>query len=105
MSMDYGAFDTALTAAAGDDAALIAELRKAFIDSAKRQLDLLGRSRCDANWQYSCYRLKGLAASFGVTELMQLAEEGAVGAPGDPVILRKIGSAIGQIESAGLVSR
>ena len=54
MSMEYGAFNTALTAAAGDDPALIAELRAAFIESATRQVDLLSRSRCDANWQYSC---------------------------------------------------
>lgn len=96
--MDYGAFDTALNAAAGDDSALVKELRMAFLESAKRQLDLLGRSRCDANWQYSCYRLKGLAASFGVIEIANLADEGALGAPGDPVILRKIAAAISGIE-------
>jgi hypothetical protein len=100
MSMDYGAFDTALNAAAGDDPALVKELRLAFLESAKRQLDLLGRARCDANWQYSCYRLKGLAASFGVSEIADLADEGAVGAPGDPVVLRRISAAISAIETA-----
>jgi len=98
--MDYGAFDTALNAAAGDDPALVKELRMAFLESAKRQLDLLGRARCDANWQYSCYRLKGLAASFGVSEIADLADEGAAGAPGDPVVLRKISAAISAIETA-----
>jgi HPt (histidine-containing phosphotransfer) domain-containing protein len=98
MSMDYGAFDTALNAAAGDDPALVAELRMAFIGSAKRQIDLLGRSRCDANWQYSCYRLKGLAASFGVTNMIALADEAGEGAPGDPVVLRKLVAALQQIE-------
>jgi hypothetical protein len=98
--MDYGAFDTALNAAAGDDPVLAAELRNAFIDSAKRQIDLLGRSRCDANWQYSCYRLKGLAASFGVNELITLADQASTGAPGDPVVLRKIDSTLKQIEAA-----
>ncbi len=100
MSIDYGAIDTALNAAAGDDPALVKELRMAFLESAKRQLDLLGRARCDANWQYSCYRLKGLAASFGVAEIADLADEGAIGAPGDPVILRKISAAIAAIEVA-----
>ncbi|MGL5839460.1 MAG: Hpt domain-containing protein [Sphingorhabdus sp.] len=99
MSINYGAFDTALNAAAGDDLSLAAELRLAFIESARRQLDLLGRSRCDANWQYSCYRLKGLAASFGVVEIIALAEEGLQGAPGDPVIMRRIASAIKEIEA------
>ncbi len=98
--MNYGAFDTALHSAAGDDPALAAELHKAFVDSAKRQFDLLGRSRCDANWQYSCYRLKGLAASFGVLDIISLAEEGATGAPGDPVVLRKIAKAIADIEAS-----
>lgn len=98
MAMDYGAFDTSLSAAAGDDAALVAELRHAFIDSAKRQIDLLGRSRCDANWQYCCFRLKGLAASFGATEMMSLADEANAGAPGDPVVVRKLVKFLSQIE-------
>jgi hypothetical protein len=98
MSMDYGSFDTALKAAAGDDSALIAELRSSFVESAKRQLSLLSRSRCDANWQYTSWRLKGLAASFGAVRLMALADEASEGAPGDPVVIRKLGLAISEIE-------
>ncbi|MFN0045914.1 MAG: Hpt domain-containing protein [Sphingorhabdus sp.] len=99
MSIDYGSFDTALKAAAGEDDTLIAELRASFVDSAKRQLSLLSRSRCDANWQYTSWRLKGLAASFGATRLMVLADEAVDGAPGDPVVLRKIVAAINEIET------
>jgi hypothetical protein len=99
MSMDYGSFDTALKAAAGDDSALIAELRSSFVESAKRQLSLLSRSRCDANWQYTSWRLKGLAASFGAVRLMALADEASEGAPGDPVVIRKLGVAIAEIET------
>jgi HPt (histidine-containing phosphotransfer) domain-containing protein len=97
--MDYGSFDTALKAAAGDDSALIAELRSTFVESAKRQLSLLSRSRCDANWQYTSWRLKGLAASFGAVRLMALADEASEGAPGDPVVIRKLGLAISEIEA------
>jgi hypothetical protein len=97
--MDYGSFDTALKAAAGDDSALIAELRSSFVESAKRQLSLLSRSRCDANWQYTSWRLKGLAASFGAVRLMALADEASEGAPGDPVVIRKLGVAIAEIET------
>jgi hypothetical protein len=97
--MDYGSFDTALKAAAGEDNALIAELRSSFVDSAKRQLSLLSRSRCDANWQYTSWRLKGLAASFGAIRLMALADEAIEGAPGDPVVVRKLGLAIAEIEA------
>ena len=98
MSFDYGSFDTALKEAVGDDAALMAELRMSFIDSAKRQISLLSRSRCDANWQYSSWRLRGLAASFGATYLMALAEEASDGAPGDPVVVQKLNCALVDIE-------
>lgn len=96
--MDYGSFDTALKAAAGEDLTLIAELRASFVESAKRQLSLLSRSRCDANWQYTSWRLKGLAASFGATSLMALADEASEGAPGDPAVIRKLNRAISEIE-------
>ena len=97
--MDYGSFDTALKAAAGDDSALILELRATFVESAKRQLSLLSRSRCDANWQHTSWRLKGLAASFGAARIMALADEASEGAPGDPVVIRKLGAAIAEIET------
>lgn len=99
MSFDYGALDAALTAAVGDDQSLIAELRTAFLESANRQVDLLRRSRCDANWEYAAWRLKGLAASFGATNLLDLADEAASSAPGDPVIIRKLERAIAAIEA------
>lgn len=98
MSVDYGAFDTALKAAAGDDALLASQLRASFVESAKRQLSLLSRSRCDANWIYSCWRLKGLAASFGAIRLMELSDEAAAGAPGDPVVIRHLNQAVSDIE-------
>jgi hypothetical protein len=103
MSVDYGAFDTALKAAAGDDAALASELRASFVESAKRQLGLLTRSRCDANWQYSSWRLKGLAASFGASRLIELADEASIGAPGDPVVIRRLEMAIREIEDHQLI--
>lgn len=98
MSVDYGSFNSALKAAAGEDTSLIAELHASFIESAKRHVNLLSRSRCDANWQYSSWRLKGLAASFGASNLMQLADEASNGAPGDPVIIREMTRAIAEIE-------
>jgi hypothetical protein len=102
MSIDLGALNTALYAAAGDDSALIRELRKAFVESAHRQIDLMSRSRCDANWHYSCLRLKGLAASFEAATLLTLADEAADGAPGDPVVLRKLTAALTEIREAKL---
>ena len=94
MVYDPGALNASLAAAVGTDSLLMAELRDAFIESAARQADLMSRSRCDANWQYAAARLKGIAASFGAAGLVELAEEALTGAPGDPVILRKLRAAI-----------
>jgi HPt (histidine-containing phosphotransfer) domain-containing protein len=102
MSINMGNFDGALFAAAGDDPELTRELRRAFVESAARQIDLMARSRCDANWEYSCLRLKGLAASFEASAILDLAEEAAEGAPGDPVVLRKLGAALDQVRTAAL---
>jgi HPt (histidine-containing phosphotransfer) domain-containing protein len=94
MAYDPGALNASLAAAVGNDSALMAELRQAFIESAGRQLDLMSRARCDANWVIAASRLRSLAASFGAAGLTDLAAEALDGAPGDPVILRRISGAI-----------
>lgn len=96
MAFDPGALNASLAAAVGSDPALMAELRTAFLESAARQADLMGRSRCDANWELAASRLKSLAASFGMVGLMALSDEALAGAPGDPVVLRKITAALGE---------
>jgi hypothetical protein len=94
MAFESGALDATLAAAAGDDAALVAELRAAFLESAMRQVDLLSRSRCDGNWAVAAMRLKGLAASFHAEEVMNLAQAALDGVPGDPAIIREINAAL-----------
>jgi HPt (histidine-containing phosphotransfer) domain-containing protein len=94
MAYDPGALNASLAAAVGSDGDLMAELRLAFIESAQRQLDLMSRARCDANWVIAASRLKSLAASFGAGGLGTLADEALEGAPSDPVVLRKISIAI-----------
>lgn len=100
MVYDPGALNASLAAAAGEDSALMAELRAAFIESVSRQLDLMSRARCDANWMLAASRLKGLAASFGAAGLLALADEALDGAPGDPVVLRKLRAAIDDFASS-----
>ena len=95
MAYDPGALNASLAAAVGSDPLLMAELRGAFVESAARQLDLMGRARCDANWNIAASRLKSVAASFGAVGLLALADEALDGAPGDPVVQRKIAAAIG----------
>ena len=97
MSFDSGPLDRYLSAAFGDDPAMAMDLRTAFTGSARDLSDLMRRSRCDANWEMAATRLKGLAATFGIIPLIQLAEAAIEGAPGDPAVLRRINSAIDAI--------
>ena len=90
MAYESGALDATLAAAAGDDAALFAELRLAFVESVARQVDLLGRARCDGNWHVAAMRLKGLAASFHAEQLIALADEALEAAPGEPTVVRRL---------------
>lgn len=92
MAQLAGDFDANLAAAAGEDPALLAELRQAFAESFAHQLDLLKRARCDGNWRVAAGRLKTFGAGFHVRELVDLADEALDGAPGDPRIIRKLGA-------------
>ncbi len=94
MAYDPGALDKTLAAAVGDDSALIKELRGAFLDSAGRQVYALHSAVNDQQWQAAAWRLKGLAASFGVTEMMTLAGEAAEGIPFDRTQLGRIDKAL-----------
>ncbi len=90
MLYENGTLDATFAAAAGEDPALLAELRRAFAESVERQIDLLKRARCDGNWEMAALRLKGLAASFHADELLKLSADALESAPGEPTIVRKI---------------
>jgi len=90
MAYDAGSFDATLAAAAGDDAALLAELRAGFVESLAHNVDLLRRARCDGNWELAAMRLKGLGASFHAPDLARLAAEALDSAPGEPTVIRKL---------------
>ena len=102
MAYESGALDATLAAAAGNDPALLNELRAAFVESAHKQLDLLKRSRCDGNWHVAAMRLKGLAASFHVEELCEAANAALASAPGEPAAIRGIEAVLAQFEGNGL---
>jgi hypothetical protein len=97
MAYDFGALEALVSAAVGDDDVLALDLRAAFFDGIRHHADLLSRSRCDANWEVSAHRLKGLAASFGAVGLMKAADFALESVPGDPVALRKVKTAIAAI--------
>src|SRR5688500_18763897 len=90
MAHEAADFDATLAAAAGEDRALLEELRMAFVESLTQQVDLLRRSRCDGNWEMAALRLKGLGSSFHAPELVELAEQALDGAPGEPAVIRKL---------------
>lgn len=90
MAYEPSALDATLSAAAGNDAALEAELRAAFVASARGQADLLRRARCDANWRMAALRLRTIAASFHAESLLGLADAALVSAPGEPTVIRMI---------------
>lgn len=90
MAYVAGSLDETIAAAAGDDPALFVELKRAFAESVARQIDLLRRARCDGNWQVAALRLKSVAGSFHAETLIALADEAIDGAPGDPVVLRRL---------------
>lgn len=94
MAYESGSLDATLAAAAGEDIALLAELRNALVESAERQLDLLRRARCDGNWRVAAMRLKGLAASFHAEDLLEQSEAVLEAVPGEPGVLRKVEQAI-----------
>lgn len=96
MAFEHGALDATLAAAAGNDPALMRELRLAFVESAEKQLDLLKRSRCDGNWTVAAMRLKGLAASFHSDDLLNAAENALTSAPGEPTAIRDIEAVLQQ---------
>jgi HPt (histidine-containing phosphotransfer) domain-containing protein len=94
MAYDPGALETALAAAVGDDPALIVELRRAFLDSAAIHIDAMRRAASPSDWQDAAYRLKGLAASFGATALMDAAERAAEDDGSGPASLRLVERAL-----------
>ncbi|URW76639.1 Hpt domain-containing protein [Sphingomonas donggukensis] len=97
MAYDPGAIDATLAAAVGDEPALIAELREAFLDSAKAGLTSLTRASDAATWKDAALRLKGLAASFGAVRLMALAGDAALVPVGDVETLRKLRRAVDRL--------
>lgn len=96
MAYQSGTLNETIALAAGGDPGLLQELRRAFAQSAERQFDLMQRARCDGNWNLAAMRLKGLAASFHADALIGLADEALDGAPGDPMVLRRIRSFLDQ---------
>lgn len=94
MAFEGGNLNAALEAAVGDDPSLIFDLRRAFLESADRQLDQLARATDDSMWQLTLYRLKGLCGSFGVVHMIAMVEEAQAASAGDTKAIRRLRSAL-----------
>lgn len=94
MAYDPGHIDATLAAAVGDEPALIAELREAFLDGLKAALDALTIAGNATEWEAAAMRIKGLAGSFGAVRLMGMAEEARRAAPGDAEAIRRLRRAV-----------
>lgn len=85
-----GAIEATLAAAVGDEPALIAELRFAFVESARDAWQAMDTAGDAVAWHGATIRLKGLAASFGASRLMALAMLALESEPGDRALLAKL---------------
>lgn len=97
MAYDPGQIDATLAAAVGDDPALVAELREAFLNSAKAGVDALALAGSADEWRSAAFRLKGLAGSFGAVRLMALATQLAQAQPGDLDLLKRTRRAVARL--------
>ncbi|OYY68996.1 Hpt domain-containing protein [Sphingomonas sp. 28-63-12] len=97
MAYDPGAIDATLAAAVGDEPALIAELREAFIDSAYRAVKAMEVAVAPNDWRAAALRLKGLAASFGAIRLLAVATEASESLPHAPQMLHRVRRAVDRI--------
>ncbi len=94
MAYDPGAINATLAAAVGDDPTLIAELREAFLDSARRGMEAIEQAPDDETWRAAAWRLKGLAASFGAVRLMTLGKEATTRGAGDAAMVKRLRRAV-----------
>jgi len=77
----------------GEDSALTAELRTLFLASATGHVAAMSIAGDPAAWRGEALKLQGLAASFGVVELMELATGAAANGP-DAALLDRIACAL-----------
>ncbi|WP_343528188.1 Hpt domain-containing protein [Sphingomonas sp.] len=97
MTYDHGTIDSTLAAVAGDEPALIQDLRRAFMDGVTRAVEAMHMAQVGGEWREAALRLKGLAASVSALPLMTLAGQAAgLDAP-DADLLERIGDHVARL--------
>ncbi|WP_322963483.1 Hpt domain-containing protein [Sphingomonas fuzhouensis] len=97
MTYEHGTIDSALAAVAGDEPAVIQDLRRAFVESVTRAMEAMHAAENEGEWREAALRLKGLAASVNALPLMTLAGQAAERDGPDAVILDRIGELVARL--------
>ncbi|MES2497632.1 MAG: hypothetical protein V4618_16075 [Pseudomonadota bacterium] len=93
MSFAPGTLDRMLAETVGGDSTVLAELRALFLASATRHVAAMSQSAGVGPWRDEALKLQGLAASFGMSELMAVAARAADAGP-DPLLLDAVADAL-----------
>lgn len=94
MAYDPGALEATLAAVAGEQTALIAELRDAFFDSADGHVMAMKAATAQTVWDQAALRLRSLAASFGLQRMMDAARDATTVPYGDAKVMQRIERAL-----------
>jgi HPt (histidine-containing phosphotransfer) domain-containing protein len=93
MSIAPGTLDRMLAESVGGDSKVAAELRALFLASATQHVAALSQAAGVAAWRDEALKLQGLAASFGMVDLMGVAARAADAGP-DPLLLDAVAEAL-----------
>lgn len=93
MSFQPGSLDRLLAEAVGEGSPAAAELRALFLASATGHVAAMSQAAGVQPWREEALRLQGLAASFGMVHLMEVAAR-AAGAGPDPLLLDAVADAL-----------
>ncbi|MDQ1156683.1 HPt (histidine-containing phosphotransfer) domain-containing protein [Sphingomonas sp. SORGH_AS 950] len=97
MTYEHGTIDSALAAVAGDEPAVIQDLRRAFVDGVNHAVETLHAAEGGQEWREAALRLKGLAASVNALPLMTLAAQAATRDAPDAELLVRIGEVVARL--------
>lgn len=93
MSIVPGILDRMLAESVGGDARVVAELRALFLASATQHVAAMSQAPGVVAWRDEALKLHGLAASFGMVDLMAVAARAADAGP-DPLLLDAVAEAL-----------
>ena len=97
MTYEHGTIDSTLAAMAGDEPAVIQDLRRAFVDGMTRAMEAMHVADDAREWREAALRMKGLAASVNALPLMTLAAQAAEREGSDAQLLDRIGDQVARL--------